>query len=350
MLFICLTDMPYGYYQLVRFVGLFLFGVLAFDNYRKSNFERFIIFLGLVILFQPFIKISLGRTLWNVVDVVVGIWLFYESFTTKKTSKNKSKTMEKKIKIPSAILLVLLAIVFSGIACYITEKNREKALLDINQKVEDIFQGKAEICDYSKQIVKGNLRHNSLIDPYDNEDKELYEYFDCNSGGWTVYTLRKTFNGFEEVWSTSTDMGFKVPEKNYHEGVNYGFGYTSPSYEIPTFRGTVQEAYNGALNHVAVNNKNNSYLAGSLNAIQEFDFLHNELYFLKSFNSWESDINHFVYNNMWIVWYKNRGWNYEITFAKKEYQKRLYLNIGIAIGLSFICFLLVKYGRKIEIK
>jgi len=29
----------------------------------------------LALLFQPFFKISLGRTLWNIVDVIVGIGL-----------------------------------------------------------------------------------------------------------------------------------------------------------------------------------------------------------------------------------------------------------------------------------
>lgn len=34
-----------------------------------------ITFGGLALLFQPFFKIALGRTMWNVVDVVVAIGL-----------------------------------------------------------------------------------------------------------------------------------------------------------------------------------------------------------------------------------------------------------------------------------
>lgn len=32
-------------------------------------------FASLALLFQPFIKIALGRTIWNVVDVIVAILL-----------------------------------------------------------------------------------------------------------------------------------------------------------------------------------------------------------------------------------------------------------------------------------
>ena len=67
--------MPYGFYQLVRFMALVVFGFLAFDaNQRKQNL--FVIIYGvLALLFQPFFKIALGRDLWNIVDVVVAILL-----------------------------------------------------------------------------------------------------------------------------------------------------------------------------------------------------------------------------------------------------------------------------------
>lgn len=67
--------MPYGFYQLVRFMALVVFGFLAFDaNQRKQNL--FVIIYGvLALLFQPFFKIALGRDLWNIVDVVVAIFL-----------------------------------------------------------------------------------------------------------------------------------------------------------------------------------------------------------------------------------------------------------------------------------
>jgi hypothetical protein len=75
LLLLCLLDMPYGFYQLVRFAALVVFGFLAFNaNQRKQN--KFVIVYGvLALLFQPFFKIALGRDLWNIVDVVVAIFL-----------------------------------------------------------------------------------------------------------------------------------------------------------------------------------------------------------------------------------------------------------------------------------
>jgi len=72
LLLACLLPMPYGYYQLVRVVATAAFAFLAYQE-RGNNLLW--VFIGLALLFQPFEKIALGRTLWNVVDVVVAIFL-----------------------------------------------------------------------------------------------------------------------------------------------------------------------------------------------------------------------------------------------------------------------------------
>ena len=83
MFFICLLDMPYGYYQFVRFAGFLGFFLLAYFSYEQNRKVEVIIYVGLVLLFQPFIKVALGRTIWNVVDAVIAIGLigsiFYKS-------------------------------------------------------------------------------------------------------------------------------------------------------------------------------------------------------------------------------------------------------------------------------
>jgi hypothetical protein len=45
------------------------------------------IFGGLALLFQPFFKIALGREMWNIVDVVVGIGLILSIFSKPKFKK-----------------------------------------------------------------------------------------------------------------------------------------------------------------------------------------------------------------------------------------------------------------------
>jgi hypothetical protein len=75
LLLLCLAKMPYGYYQFVRFVALVGFALLAFNSYEKGLTNNTIVYIGFALLFQPFIKIALGRELWNIVDVAVAIWL-----------------------------------------------------------------------------------------------------------------------------------------------------------------------------------------------------------------------------------------------------------------------------------
>lgn len=75
-LFACLLPMPYGYFMLVRFVAMVIFGLMAYNYYHEQREGLAIFFGAMALLFQPIIKISLGRTMWNVVDVVMAIVLF----------------------------------------------------------------------------------------------------------------------------------------------------------------------------------------------------------------------------------------------------------------------------------
>ncbi len=86
LLIACLADLPYGYYQFVRFAALVGFGYLAFNSNEQGAKNEVFIYLALAILFQPFFKIALGRALWNGIDVVVGIGLIVSIFKsdTKK--------------------------------------------------------------------------------------------------------------------------------------------------------------------------------------------------------------------------------------------------------------------------
>lgn len=88
LLFICLADMPYGFYQFVRFVAMIGCGILAFQSAESENKLFLIIYGALALLFQPFFKIALGRELWNIVDVIVGIGLIISLFIEKQQKKN----------------------------------------------------------------------------------------------------------------------------------------------------------------------------------------------------------------------------------------------------------------------
>ncbi len=87
LFFICVLDMPYSFYQLVRFLALLGFAILAYIANKQEDKTAVIIFVGLALLFQPFFKIALGRIMWNIIDVIVGIGLLITLFNfNKKTS------------------------------------------------------------------------------------------------------------------------------------------------------------------------------------------------------------------------------------------------------------------------
>jgi hypothetical protein len=83
LMFICLADVPYGYFQFVRFAALVGFGILAIAASNEDNQTEMFIYGALALLFQPFFKIALGREVWNVVDVIVGTGLLISIFTSK---------------------------------------------------------------------------------------------------------------------------------------------------------------------------------------------------------------------------------------------------------------------------
>ena len=86
LLLLCLAPMPYGYYQLVRFIAMVLCVVFAYNYWIKDIKPLAITFGALALLFQPFIKIALGRAMWNVTDVVVALGLIGLYLYEKKRS------------------------------------------------------------------------------------------------------------------------------------------------------------------------------------------------------------------------------------------------------------------------
>lgn len=84
LLILCLFDMPYGFYNLVRFVAAAAFCYLAYISFTRKSIDRMVVFIALALLFQPFAKIALGRVIWNIVDIAVAAYLCYLLIIKKK--------------------------------------------------------------------------------------------------------------------------------------------------------------------------------------------------------------------------------------------------------------------------
>lgn len=76
LLILCLFKMPYGFYTLVRFSVMAAFAYLSYEYFKAKKNGLGFLFAVLAVLFQPFFKIALGRTIWNLVDIVIAVFLF----------------------------------------------------------------------------------------------------------------------------------------------------------------------------------------------------------------------------------------------------------------------------------
>lgn len=87
-LLLCLAPMPYGYYVLVRYGSAVVFGIMTYQYYLEKKENLALTWGALAVLFQPLIKIPLGRTVWNIVDVIAAIILFFIILRTHSKKKN----------------------------------------------------------------------------------------------------------------------------------------------------------------------------------------------------------------------------------------------------------------------
>lgn len=87
LLTLCLFDMPYWYYQLVRIFGTIGLAYLAWSEYKaKIKFTPIIFGTG-AIIFNPIIKISFDRDTWNIVDIIFAIIIIATLILEKQIKK-----------------------------------------------------------------------------------------------------------------------------------------------------------------------------------------------------------------------------------------------------------------------
>jgi hypothetical protein len=75
---ISLLPLPYGFYSLTRTIFSICFGYVAFRLY-EANILGWLIFLGLVILYNPILPVHLGsKAIWVVINFIgLGFLVFY---------------------------------------------------------------------------------------------------------------------------------------------------------------------------------------------------------------------------------------------------------------------------------
>ena len=83
LLLLCILPLPYGFYTIVRIVTTIISAYLAYEYYIQHKKGLAITFSIVAVLFQPFIKFTLGREIWLIVDLLVGGFLLTLVFKNK---------------------------------------------------------------------------------------------------------------------------------------------------------------------------------------------------------------------------------------------------------------------------
>lgn len=146
VLLLCLAPMPYGYFMLVRFVMMVACGWMAYQYYMRQKEVAMWVFITIAMLFQPFYKISLGCTIWNVIDVVVAIFLVLIYFVEKRM---EAKTMvsfqplppENKKKIEDNKIEFLLNGRLAPKELIYVASEEDKELTELLERKPEVFEG-----------------------------------------------------------------------------------------------------------------------------------------------------------------------------------------------------------------
>lgn len=79
---------PYGYYIFLRVV-IFTFCAYLAVTFQKADREQFAVWVcvGLAILYNPFFKLHLGRTLWGISNCL-GVLIFISFYRISEHERN----------------------------------------------------------------------------------------------------------------------------------------------------------------------------------------------------------------------------------------------------------------------
>jgi hypothetical protein len=89
LLLIAVAPMPYGYYQFMRIVVTLVASINAFELYNKSKSVLFVVFVSIIILYNPIIPIHLNKETWMPINLITVV--FFGVFALVHKNKEVGK-------------------------------------------------------------------------------------------------------------------------------------------------------------------------------------------------------------------------------------------------------------------
>ena len=146
LMLMCLAPMPYGYFQLVRFVAMVAFGVIAYQYYLRQKTIATVIFVLLALLFQPIYKIALGRIIWNIIDVIVaallvGLFVLEKRLEKKNSVNHQTLPSQDQTKIEDNTIEFKLGNILSPKELVYIASEEDKVLTELFEKRPEVLEG-----------------------------------------------------------------------------------------------------------------------------------------------------------------------------------------------------------------
>ena len=170
---LCLAPMPYGYYMLVRFVAMVVFGLMAYQYYTRQKAIASVIFGVLALLFQPIYKIALGRVTWNVIDVLVaalliGLFVLERRLMKKTTVSYQQLQPQEQVSLEDNEIEFKLNGKLSPKELVYVASEEDKALTELFETHPEVLEGWGQMIGF--QIVYLPLLMKKL------KDKRVLQY------------------------------------------------------------------------------------------------------------------------------------------------------------------------------
>ncbi len=83
LFFVCLFQMPYGFYQFLRLSSFVLFGVLVYAEYKQGHYIQTTLCVCSALLFNPILPVYFEREIWQGIDKIMAalllLWILVDA-------------------------------------------------------------------------------------------------------------------------------------------------------------------------------------------------------------------------------------------------------------------------------
>lgn len=83
LLLIAVMPMPYGYYQFLRIAITLVVSINAFELYNKNKSTLLVMFVSIIILYNPIIPVHLSKETWMPINLLTAVFLGVFAFVHK---------------------------------------------------------------------------------------------------------------------------------------------------------------------------------------------------------------------------------------------------------------------------